>query len=69
MNSFEVNLFLLWSINISNYIPSGIAVKVAYPCSYERAAWVQSLPSRTNEECLLSIDERKVITFLCSDVY
>ncbi len=38
-------------------IPSGIAVKAVYCCSYERAACDQPPPSPTHEVCLLSVDE------------
>ncbi len=42
-----------------------LAVKAAYPCSDERAAWVQSLQSLTHEECLLSVDEMKRSSPFC----
>jgi hypothetical protein len=45
--------------NIDNF-SSGVAVKAAYPCSYERVVWVQSLPSPTHEACLLSVGEMKL---------
>ncbi len=45
------------------YALSDLAVKLTYLCSYERAVWVQSLPSLTYEVCSLSIGEIKLFLF------
>jgi hypothetical protein len=60
---FKIEIYCCKTLNIS-----GLAFMVAYPCSYERPAWVRSLSSPTHEACLLSVDEMKLSPFLKSFV-